>query len=311
MAAASKSRAIAALGALSLLWASRVLWPVLLPTSTAGVLPNMERQALPFVLLTILACSFAVARRQQWPRGQSLWNAVLVGLGLFIVPAGLISYADASMPAQARTALLTLTPVFAFVFEPYIGGDEARPSANRNYLVAALAAVAGALCVFPIGIPRSIEAGAAFCALIAAAACIAAANCLAVALLHQDMDSSSAIPLTAISSATVAITLTAGSVCFERPVLTLQAFAPQLLWSATIELPALLLLFWLMRHMSATRMATRYLWAPLIAVTLAAAMLRAVLAWRTWLGLLLMAAGASYLLLASETETESNSLSLH
>jgi len=47
-----------------------------------------------------------------------------------------------------------------------------------------------------------------------------------------------------------------------------QSIRPDLLsaaWLAAVEVPALWLLFWLMRHMSATRMTTRFLLAPLIA----------------------------------------------
>jgi hypothetical protein len=48
-----------------------------------------------------------------------------------------------------------------------------------------------------------------------------------------------------------------------------------------------------------------------MAITLGAVLIRAVLAWRTWLGLLLMAAGAGYLLLAPKSEPESTGLSLN
>ena len=313
--------AIAALGTLSLLSACGVLKQIVFTSGAADELPHGERQALPFVLLAIAMCGLAVMRGVEWPRGRAFWNAVLIGLGLFVVPAWLISYADAWIPAFGRTALLTLTPVFAFVFEPYLNsdigvnedGDEVAPTANRNDLVAGLVALVGALCVFPAGIPASIEAGAALCAVIAAAACIAAANCKAVACVPEEQDSTSRLsllPFIAIATATAAIAFAVGSLLFEHPAWAWQLLAPELIWAAIIEGPGLLLLFWLMPRMSATRMTTRFLWGPLIAVILGAALIRAVLAWRTWLGLLLMAAGAGYLLLAPKPEPESTGLSL-
>jgi drug/metabolite transporter (DMT)-like permease len=319
--AKSKWRAIAALGALSLLSASGVLKQIVFTPGAADELPHGERQALPFVLLAIAMSGLAAARGVKWPRARAFQNAVLIGLGLFVVPAWLISYADAWIPAYGRTALLTLTPVFAFVFEPYLGSDisvnsdggEAAPTANRNDLVAGLVALVGALCVFPVGIPASIEADAALCAVIAAAACIAAANCKAVACVREEQDSTSRLsllPFIAIATATAAIAFAAGSLLFEHPAWAWQLLAPELIWAAIIEVPGLLLLFWLMRQMSATRMTTRFLWGPLIAITLGSALIRAVLAWRTWLGLLLMAAGAAYLLLAPKPEPESTGLSL-
>jgi drug/metabolite transporter (DMT)-like permease len=318
--AKSRWRAIAALGALSLLSACGVLKQTVF-TASADELPHGERQALPFALLAIAMCGLVMGRGVEWPRGRALWSAVLVGLGLFVVPAWLISYADAWIPAYGRTALLTLTPVFAFVFEPYLNSDigvnsdggVAASTANRNDLVATLVALAGALCVFPVGVPASIEASAALCAVIAAAACIAAANCKGVACVREEPDSTShlaLIPFIAIATATAAIAFATGSLLFEHPAWAWQLLAPELLWAAFIEIPGLLLLFWLMGRMSATRMTTRFLWGPLIAVTLGAALMRAVLAWRTWLGLLLMAAGAGYLLLAPKSEPESAGLSL-
>jgi drug/metabolite transporter (DMT)-like permease len=65
-----------------------------------------------------------------------------------------------------------------------------------------------------------------------------------------------------------------------------------------------LLLFWLMPRLSASRMATRYLLAPLFAILLGAVLLQSLheIQPQTWLGLALMAAGAVWLMLASPDE---------
>jgi drug/metabolite transporter (DMT)-like permease len=65
----------------------------------------------------------------------------------------------------------------------------------------------------------------------------------------------------------------------------------------------LLLLFWLMRRMSAVPMTTRFLLAPLIANIVSLLLLRPTVSLRAGLGLLLIAAGAGWLLFRPESET--------
>ena len=61
-------------------------------------------------------------------------------------------------------------------------------------------------------------------------------------------------------------------------------------------LPGLLLLFWLMRRMSAVQMTTRYVLAPLMTVMLGMALERPAVGLSTWLGILLIASGVGWLL---------------
>jgi len=269
---------------LSLLWALNALRADLLPNLVPGLMPRLERQAIPFVLLAVVAGLSAMVRRAQWPRGRQFWISVLIGLGLFVIPAGLLYTADRSVNGFARTALFTLVPVFTLVFGPYIGSTSGLQS--RGGLLAALAGVAGALRVFPVEMPETVEAGWRSCAVILAAACVAA-----------------------IAGAAATVALAGASACTERAMWHWDALLPELLWSAVVELPALLLLFWLMRRISAERMATRFLIAPLMAILIGAVLLRSTLTWRTSLGLLVMAA-AGYLLLSQEAENEPTGLSL-
>jgi drug/metabolite transporter (DMT)-like permease len=82
-------------------------------------------------------------------------------------------------------------------------------------------------------------------------------------------------------------------------------------WSApmpdawtTFDLLALALLFWLMRRMTAVRMTTRFLIAPLLANLIGLAFLRPGVQVRGWLGLMLIALGSGWLLLAPKDEPE-------
>ena len=162
------------------LWAADSLRSDLLPPSAISTLPSLERQALQFALLAVAAAVAAAFRRAQWPRGRQFGHSVLAGVGLFLVPALLVHFSREWISDLSRVALFSLVPVFALVFEPYFGSGA--DSLSKSGLIAALVAVLGTLCVFPVDVPGSITAGGAFCVLIGATACIAAANCEAVSI---------------------------------------------------------------------------------------------------------------------------------
>jgi len=292
---------------LSLLWACNVLRRDLLPGLVPDRLPPLERQALPF-LLTAFLVSLVAVRRKRIPDLQLLFGSIVVGLGLFVLPAWLLSCARNWVPPLTRAALLTLVPVFALVFEPYIGRNDTR-SQNHSGIFAALAAVTGTFLVLPVMLPQSTQAGAAFCAVVLAAASIAAANCKAVSLVQETSATSTTI-MAACATTVAALAFTSASLIHEYKIWRWDTLAPELSWSVVIEVPALLLLFWLMHRMSASQMATRYIWALLFPVLIGNALLRGKLSWTVWLGLLLMAAGAAYLLRAHKREPESVDLFL-
>ncbi len=168
---------------------------------------------------------------------------------------------------------------------------------------AALVAVAGTLCIFPIDLPQSSEAGFGLFAVVLATACAAAGNCWGVCAASEAADQTMA-PFAAITGSVAAIGLAGVSIFTERPVWNWRNFEPDLVWSAAVELPGLLLLFWLMRHMTATRMSTRFLIAPLIANVAGLIVLRARVSVRDGLGLLLIALSAGWLLFAKNDEPE-------
>ena len=292
---------IGALLALGLLWAAGPLRSELLPVQLSATLPRLAAQALPLTLLAIATGAAALRRKANLPCGRQLRSAVWIGLGLFTAPALLVHLSAPWISRLAQTALFTLVPVFSVVLEPYLGQTAARPVPGS--LPTALLTVLGALLVFPVISPGSIETASAIAASILAAGCIAAANCYAVAV-YQNFGHPSAAPITAVAASVGALSLGIASLLLERPALKSTAFAPELLWAAAIELPALLLLFWLMQRLSAVRIATRFVLGPLLAVPLGALLVQSRLASRTWLGLLAMAAGAAYLLIAPEAAEE-------
>jgi drug/metabolite transporter (DMT)-like permease len=292
---------------LSLLLALGSIRSDLFPNSAANSVPPMEREAVPFMLLALAAGMLAVSCRAKWPRGRQVWTLVTISLGLFVAPALLIAISEAWVSAFTRVIIFSLTPVFAVVFEPHIS-SLALPH-SRSGLLAALVAVGGALCLFPVDLPASIEATGAFAAILGAVVCLAFANCQAVRFA-SDLPNADVAPAAAIACVSAAIGLVATSAVTQGLVLPRAMTGFDLAWLALVTLPGLLLLFWLMRRMSAVSMTTRFVLAPWLAVLAGIAIDRPALTARMVLGLILMAAGAGWLLLAPQDPIPETELKL-
>jgi drug/metabolite transporter (DMT)-like permease len=237
--------------------------------------------------------------------GRWIGQSMLAGIGLFLMPALLAHLAASSISDFTRAGLMMLTPIFTVVLEPYLGDGQAHQ--GRGALLAAIAGAVGAFCIFPVFIPFTVSASAAFFAIILAAACAAASTCYAVRLVAV-LPSKSIAPFAAVATATAAVGYAAVGLAVEPFVW--HGLPAALLLSALVEAPALYLLFWLMRRLSASRITTRYLLAPAIAILTGAVMLRSPLVLRNWLGLGLIVPGAAYLLLSGEERSEETGLSL-
>jgi drug/metabolite transporter (DMT)-like permease len=300
---------VAALLLLCVLWSLGSLRGDLLPSlgSDSGVGSLFQRQALPFALLAVVAVGVALARRQVWPRGRALGISSLIGLSLFVAPTVMLYLAGTRVSDLTRVALFSIAPVFAIIFEPYLGSPSETNS--KCALAAALVAVVGTFFVFPMDLPQSVAGALAFCGVLLAAACVAAANCWAVRV-SRELPGESPAPFAAITAAIAAVGLAVAASIAKEPIPSLHLLIPQLAWSAAVELPGLLLLFWLMRCMSGARMTTRFLIAPLIANLIGLMFLRPAVNLSDGLGLLLITLGAGWLLLGREVETDENGSAL-
>jgi drug/metabolite transporter (DMT)-like permease len=276
----------------------------LFPASSPNSTPQMERESLPLTLLAVIAGSFAAARRSTWPRGMQLWRPILISLALFVAPSVLVHFALGWVSAFTRVVLFSLVSVFAVVFEPHLGRSAA--SQSRSGLLAALVSLIGMLCVFPVETPATIQAGCAFAVVVVAAACVAAANCYAVRLASE-LPQGTIAPTVAIACTAAALGLIVAGVATEGLPTHLSMDGQDLAWSLFVTLPGLLLLFWLMSRMTAVRMTTRFVLAPLMAILIGMAIDRPAIGPRIWMGLLLVAGGAAWLLLAPDDQPTANS----
>jgi len=285
------------------------------PDLFADLLSPLQRQILSLAMLSVLAATVALAQKSAWPRGRLLVVTVLIGLGLFALPALFLEVTKTWLTPVTRAALFTLVPFFAVIFEPYL--TQCSVEQSRGGLFASLISVAGALLVLPVTMPNSLPAVASFAALGAASASIAASSCVADRILLTLKEESERLTSKAFSMASFAAV--SGSAAFLG-LAVLGAFTKRswpgdalpatLAWSAMTELPALLLLFWLIPRLSAPRISTRFTLSLMFPILVGAALLGAHLTLRDWSGVALMAAGTAYILLAPEDKPDILGLSL-
>lgn len=297
-----RAKSIAGLLLLCVLWSLDSLRGDLAPALAGHAFSERESAALAFGLLALVAALSAVLTRTPWPRGHQLWACVGSGLGLFFVPDLLLGLAQGQVPGLERVAVFSLTPVFAIVLEPYLN-SAAEPISGA--LLAALAAVAGALALFPLNPPVSAAAFAGLVAVIAAAFCIATANCFAVRVANAEPVLPLSTLITVMAGA-AAIAFTIAAVLGPRPHAASTAVAADLGWIVFVDLPALWLLFWLFKRISAARMTVRFVLAPAMTALAALVIEQPGMQLRTIIGIALLAGGAAWLLLAREETAPGN-----
>ena len=276
------------------LWAARWVRGDLVPGTASGVgfrLRPLCTDAAILAAFAVLAGVGALLRRQSWTRGRVL-GAVLVGLGLFVLPSVVVGFAGEWVDDATRVAMFSLTPLFAAVLEPHLSRDGAERGEARGQFPASMIAFAGSLLVFPVEVPRSYLSSLALVGLVMAAAIVAAANCLAVKIVRED---GHIFVLAAGSSASAACLLVALGLVFRGND---QLGSSIGLWSLP-NLIALAMLFWLMGRMSAILMTTRFLIAPFLANLISLILLRPQVHLQGWLGLMLIAVGSGWILLAN------------
>jgi drug/metabolite transporter (DMT)-like permease len=271
---------------LSLLWAVGWVRADLSPASSSELrLRPLWSEAASLGALAGLAVVGLLVRKERQVDGLS-GRAVLVGLGLFVLPSVLVAIAADWIDDATRVAMFSLTPFFAVVLEPHFSSES--PSELRGGFPAAMMAVAGTLLVFPVEIPHSYASGLALLAVSISAASVSAANCLGVQICRKR----SGWEVSAVAGASAACTL------FVVGMIVRHADGADVsvgVWTIP-NLFALVLLFWLMPRLTAVQMTTRYVIAPLLANLISLVLLRPHIAVQSWIGLLMIATGAVWMI---------------
>ncbi len=272
----------------------------LAPSPATSAFPPWLLPAWPYLLIAVLALACTVLRRQRWLPAKLLTSAIFVGLGLFVVPNVALRVVESWVDPFTQVILLALTPVFTVVLEPHIAGSSTQP---RYALAAVTTAASGLLLIFPFSLPRSAFDAAGWLILLLAAGVIATAYCT-VARLASQHSRQSGTSLVAIISSTSALSFLFISILASTLHLRFAAQQTSLIWSTLIEASSLLLLFWLLPRLSASRLTTRFILSPLFSSLVSLILLRPTVTARDVGGLLLAAAGSAWLLFAPLTKCD-------
>jgi drug/metabolite transporter (DMT)-like permease len=290
---------------LSALWAVGWLLPDLFPGSAQNVFSLPSRQAILFSVFAVMTASLTLVRRIQFLRRRLAWASVGIGLGFFVIPTGAAAFARDRISSLDAVAVLCLTPVFAVVLEPYL--QDCSPRKGKGVLAGVLVAIAGILFLFPLETPSAWREAVALLVLLVTALTIAATNCVAVRLAHAVPDGST-LPMAAMASGVSGFCFALAAAFTPSTTANSSGLPIFFLRMLLIDIPGLFLLFWLIRRLSASRMAARFLVAPLFASLAGLALERTWAPVRGLLGLILLAGGSGWLVFAS-TESQEEELS--
>ncbi|GGG81412.1 hypothetical protein [Edaphobacter dinghuensis] len=253
---------------------------------------SIAQQGFFYGIIGLLACAFSY--RSIWARvsrGDLLWlKAAAMSILLLGVPVVAVEWTRDGISDINCAALFALVP---FVIVVVAIGRELEPGVRR-FFVPALISFGGVLLLLPFNFPTSPRGQIVFAVLLVVVALVGFGSERIYSLLRElGTLESLAIVFLANAVFLMACGLTGLSTVSSRSV------ASYLLSIRSLySLVELLLLVWLLRAMSPVRLATRYLLVPLLSVLEGIAFLRPPLTLRMGAGLVLLVAGATYLLLS-------------
>ncbi len=291
---------------LGLFIAAPTLRADLFPNLFADMLHPLLRDSLCLGLFALVATTFSVIMKARRPPRKLFVAAVLFGLSLFALPT-LVGAFTGNVAPITRAALLTLTPLFALVFEPYL--DDLAPPPPPAALIACLTAIAGTFLVLPLVLPATAQVAISWIALALTTSAMAAASCIAYRAFAPGHSPSllQVAPFAAVACASAFVPLVGLAGLTSKPSWNRQALISTLAWAAFVELPSLFLLFWLLPRLSASRLTTRFNLALLFPILIGAPLLGAHLTLLDWTGVALLALGTAWLALAPANPPDSHS----
>ena len=261
----------------------------LLPAGATEESP-IAQQACFYGAVGLLAGTFSF--RRLWSRVKRrdrLWLRVAaMSILLLGMPAVLGECARNSISDINRAALFALVP---FVVVIVASVRESEPGVRR-FSVPALVGFGGVLLLLPFSFPTSLRGQVTFGVLLLGVALAGFASEAIYRLLHG-FGTLEALAVVSLSNAAFLI------VCHVVNLPSAESWSgvsSLLSIHSLYNLSELLLLIWLLREMSPLRLAVRYLIVPLFIVLEGFAFLHPPLTVRMAAGLILLVAGAAYLL---------------
>lgn len=257
----------------------------MLPSGATDESP-ITQQGCFYGLVGLVALIFAYRRiRLQW---HACLRVAAVSILLLGVPAVLGEWARDGISDISRAALFALVP---FVVVMVAAARESETGVRR-FSIPALISFGGVLLLLPFSFPTAPRGQIVFGILLIAVALVGYASEAIYHLLRR-FETVEALAVVSLANAVFLI------VCHFANLPSAESWSgvsSLLSVHSLYNLAELLLLIWLLREMSPVRLAVRYLVVPLFTVLEGFAFLHPPLTIRMGAGLVLLVAGASYLL---------------
>ena len=264
-------------------WPSEMAWPF--------------GSCLHFGLIGLVG--FGVTALQGGWRGYSWGRATAVGLAgmcLFALPSAVLQIAAGKVPEYTSAAIFCAVPLMTILAASAFGEDEV--GRLGGLMVPALIGLAGALLLFPVQSPGSLRRWL-FLGLVLGCGVVVAVAGVWVHRLMRGVDVAAAVAVIGLGSA-AALGLYGTAVGW--PSLRLAVITTESLRCVAFDLPLVWLTVWLVREISAARLAARFLLVPLVTVVEGYALERGPVAARAIVALVLLCAGGAMLLFKDEPE---------
>jgi drug/metabolite transporter (DMT)-like permease len=238
----------------------------------------------------LLTAAWAMRSGLRW---RTLLETFAWGFVLFALTQTISDAAGSRVHGSTELLVLGLVPFFTVFFEAQSEGGEMR------LLVPAVAGLGGLALVAQFSWPGS-AAGVGW---LAGLVCASGLVSLAGIRLRVVMRGAAVLPCAASGSLGAATgSFAVWALLLRQPVpWDWPSFAIEAGWAVGIDLPLILLAFWLLGRMRPVSFASRFLLVPLVTLLGSMAVLRPSVEWTTWVGLALVA-GASWALLTDRGE---------
>jgi drug/metabolite transporter (DMT)-like permease len=251
-----------------------------------SALPLFEQESLHYLLIGFVALAILFLRRSAHKAKVPWLRLAVAGMLLLGVPALLNEAAHAMTPAT-HVALFALVPLFVAV------GASAGATQGHGLMMPALVGLSGALLLLPFQFPSTVSGGVSFGLVIAAVLFTAGGSVWMYALLAE----CTVLPAVAILCGANAVVLGLAAL-FHAPMVPVTN--DLLLEGArciVLDLPIVFLLVWLLQQVEPPRLASRYFIVPLLSAAEGIILMRSRIEPRMAVGLALMVAGSTALLL--------------
>ncbi len=269
-------------------WVLKQAWPSEIGWPFAG--------CIHYALIGCVGIGFA-SKAGGWKRYERRRVLLLIatGLCLFAAPAAALEIAAGKVPEFTSAAIFCAVPLITVLAANAFGGEELRA---QNLIVPALAGLAGAALLFPVGNPGSLRRWL-FLGLVVCSCVVVAVASVSMYRLMQGLRVAVAVSMIGTSAAFV---LGVYGLSIGWPAMDGSAVAGELLRGAALDLPDVWLVVWLMREMTPARLSARFLLVPLVTVVEGYAVERGALDWRVVLAMGLLCTGGVLLLFKDEPE---------